>query len=180
MHNAFRGIRTLRLLAFFGALLVFASCSYRAAMDKLPPEERAEFRAHSKVMTSRQIRTYLAKPTPDARAAYLEEIGSAQRFAALDLEDRESVLAGHIRVGMSSEALRFLWGEPYDIKGYVGRYENWFYNGSAYDLAKAPTVNEDFGTVVQVRLIDGRVKWWLETVPTEFDTDDGGDDSFRN
>lgn len=179
MHGAFRGLHTLRLLACCGVLLVLASCSYRAAMNKLPPQERAEFRAQSKLMSSRQIRTYLSKPTPGARAAYLEEIGSAQRFAALDPEDRESVLAGYMRVGMSTEALRFLWGDPYSIEGYRGHYESWYYLGSAFDLAETPTFNNDFSTMVEVYLIDGRVTWWIETVPTDIETDDG-DSGRRN
>lgn len=174
MHGAFRGIYTLRLFVFIGVLLFLAGCSYRAAVSKLSPQEQTEFRAHSKVMSPGQVRTYLAKPTPGARTAYLEEIGSTQRFAALDPEDRKSVLAGYIRVGMSTEALRYLWGQPYYIKGYKGHYEYWYYFGSSADLADSITFANDIGTMVEVYLVDGRIKWWLETSPSGIED---GDDS---
>jgi outer membrane protein assembly factor BamE (lipoprotein component of BamABCDE complex) len=173
MRGRVRSIQTLCLVVFIGALLALAGCTYYTAVSKLSPQEQAEFRAHRKLMSAGQVQRYLAQPTPGARAAYLEEIGSAQRFAALDQADREAVLAGYIRTGMSAEALRFLWGYPYSTEGYKDHYEYWYYIGSTMDLAGA-TFGSDAGTMVKVYLLDGRVKWWLETVPTTSD-DDGGE-----
>ena len=172
MRGSVRVVQTLCLVVFVGALLAFAGCTYHAAVSKLPPQEQAEFRAYRKLMSPGQIRAYLAKPAPAARTAYLEEIGMAQRFAALDQEDRESVLAGYVRTGMSAEALRFLWGYPYSTEGHTDHYEYWYYIGSTMDLTGA-TFGTDAGTMVKVYLVDGRVKWWLETVPTT--SDDGGE-----
>ena len=168
MRGSARLVRTLWLVVFIGVLLVLTGCGYYAAVNNLAPQEQAEFRAYSKLMSPGQARAYLAKPTPGARVAYLEEIGIAQRFAALDPADRESVLAGYVRKGMSAEALRFVWGRPYTTEGYKNHYEYWYYIGSTMDLA-GPTLETDVGTMVKVYLVDGRVKWWLETVPTSND-----------
>ncbi len=162
----------LRLLSIVSVLFVFTGCAYYAAVNKLSPDEQTEFRIHSKMMSGRQMRTYLAKASAAERSAYLREIGSAQRFEALEAQDRESVLAGYIRKGMSAEALRFLWGEPYSDRGYTGHYEHWYYFGSALDLASRGTSYSEAGTIVDVYLVDNRVKWWLETVPSTLDEED--------
>jgi outer membrane protein assembly factor BamE (lipoprotein component of BamABCDE complex) len=97
------------------------------------------------------------------RAAYLEEIGSAQRFAALDQADRESVLAGQVRTGMSAEALQFLWGRPFYTEGYVGHHEYWYYVESPVELADSTQSVTRYGlNLVRVYLVDGRVEWWIE------------------
>lgn len=156
-------------------LVILGGCTYQAALERLSPAERATFRAQSKLMNTAQAHTYLAKPTAAERAAYLEEIGSAQRFRALEPQDRQAVLGGYPREGMSAEALRFLWGEPYYTDGYTGHYEHWYYLGSAFSLADHGNHYGDAGTRVEVYLVDGRVAWWLEFVPsTNDDAEDGG------
>jgi hypothetical protein len=145
-------------------------------VQQLPLPERTAFRAYSKVMTSGQAHAYLHKPTATERTAYLEALGIAQRFQALNPQDREAVLAGSPRQGMSAEALRFLWGEPHYTIGYTGRHEHWYYQGSTFWLAKYGNSPTWGGTQVQVSLADGRVEWWLEFVPTDQDPGDGGCD----
>lgn len=157
-----------RITSVAGLLVGLAGCAYTAAVKQLPPEERTAFRAYSKIMTSGQARTYLAQGTPAARTAYLEQIGVAQRFRGLDPVDRESVLNGYIRRGMSADALRFLWGHPYYTRGHTGHYEYWQYLGSAFNLADRGNSYTE-GTVVIVYLVDDRVDWWFETLPTGID-----------
>jgi hypothetical protein len=168
----------LYCMGLAGLLVALAGCSYRAALERLSPEERNEFYAYRMVMTSSQTRTYLAHETPAARAAYLRNIGLAQRFQGLESLDQESVLAGYIRKGMSSEALRFLWGYPYYIKGNRGHYEYWYYLGSAFDLADRGNSYTEAGTVVTVYLVDNKVDWWIETTPSGIDKG-GSDDVIR-
>jgi hypothetical protein len=161
----------LRLTGTVAALAILAGCTYQAAIERLPPAERATFRAQSKLMSSAQVRTYLAKPTAAERAAYLEAIGTAQRFQALEPQDRQAVLAGYPREGMSAEAMRFLWGEPYYTNGYTGHYEHWYYRGSAFSLANHGSPY-NAGTWVDVYMVAGRVSWWLEFVPSTNDDAD--------
>jgi hypothetical protein len=165
--------RFLRVASMVGVLMVLAGCAYQAAVQRLPPEERTAFRAYSQIMTSGQARTYLAQDTPAARAAYLQQIGIAQRFQSLAPLDQQSVLDGYIRKGMSAEALRFLWGEPYYTRGYTGHHEYWHYLGSAYALADRGNSYTQAGTIVIVYLVDDKVDWWFETMPTGIDK--GGD-----
>jgi hypothetical protein len=157
-----------------GTLIVLSGCAYQAAVQRLPPEERTAFRAYSKIMTTGQARTYLAQETPAARAAYLQQIGVAQRFHDLTPLDQDAVLDGYIRKGMSADALRFLWGYPYHTRGYTGHYEYWHYLGSAFNLADRGNSYTQAGTVVIVHLVDDKVDWWLETTPTGIDK--GGSD----
>jgi hypothetical protein len=155
----------LYCIGIVGAIMIITGCAYEAAVQQLPPEERTALHAYSKVMTSGQVRTYLAKGTAAERADYLNTIGVAQRFQALDPQDREAVLAGYIREGLSADALRFLWGEPYYTRGYPGHYEYWFYQGSSMELADyGSSASISGGTKVQVSLVDGRVEWWLDYV----------------
>jgi hypothetical protein len=156
-------------------IILIAGCTYQAAIRNLPPTEQQEFRAYSKVMTARQVRTYLARETAAARAAYLDEIGVTQRFQVLTAQDRASVLAGHIRKGMSTEALYFLWGKPYDTTGRSGHYEYWFYLGSSMALAETGNQHNNWGNQVQVLLVDGQVNDWMDFVPTQQDPGDAGD-----
>jgi hypothetical protein len=162
----------LRITAILGTIAMLAGCAYQAAIKQLPPAEQAVFRAHSKVMTPAQARTYLSKATAAERAAYLEAIGTAQRFQALEPQDREAVLSGFIRKGMSANALLFLWGQPYTTEGRTGHYEWWNYRGPAFALADRGTSYNDAGTIVIVYLVDGRVDWWFETIPST-SADDG-------
>jgi len=165
----------LCFLGLAGLLLASAGCSYQAALQRLSPDERSEFWAYHQLMTAPQVRTYLAQETPAARAAYLHQIGLAQRFQNLEPLDREAILAGYIRKGMSAEALHFLWGYPYKSKGHVGHYEYWYYLGSMFDLASRGNAYTQAGTVVIVYLVDQRVDWWLETIPTHIDPGESGD-----
>ena len=94
-------------------IVVLTGCTYTTAVQQLSLAEQAEFHTYKKVMTAAQARAYVAKASATERTAYVREIGLAQRFAALDPLDREAVQSGFPRVGMSAEALRFVWGEPY-------------------------------------------------------------------
>jgi hypothetical protein len=165
----------LWLAGMVSAIVVIAGCAQQAAIRNLPPTEQQEFRAYRNVMTSRQVRSYLSRETAAARAAYLREIGAVQRFQSLTAQDRQSVLAGHIRKGMSAEALHFLWGEPYYTEGRPGQYESWFYLGSSMDLAGTGNQLRNLGSQVQVVLVDGQVNEWMDFVPTQQDPGDTGD-----
>jgi hypothetical protein len=169
-------------------LLLLAGCSYQAALHRLSADEQVDFRIYSKAMTPQQARTYLAHETAAERSAYLEQLGLQQRFQALAAEDRQLVLAGDIRPGMSPEAVFFLWGIPYKMAGNVprtygsfyrrgdakgqarpqqrpGRYEDWYYLGSPLALMQSGNVYGDASTMVRVHFVDDRVVWWLEFVP---------------
>ncbi|MGQ4810308.1 hypothetical protein NKDENANG_03765 [Candidatus Entotheonellaceae bacterium PAL068K] len=168
--------RMQRILCWVGVVgaMAITACTYEAAVQRLALTEQAEFRAYSKVMTSKQARTYLAKATAAERTTYLDEIGIAQRFQALEPQEREVVLAGGLpRKGMSAEAMRFLWGEPYEAVGHTDHYEHWFYLGSSVALADYVTPYHRGGTMVEVYLVNGRVAWWLEVVPTDEEGNDG-------
>jgi hypothetical protein len=170
-----KGLR--RLLQFVGkvsAIMLIVGCAYQEAIRNLTPTEQQEFRAYSKVMTAKQVRTYLARETAATRAAYLNEIGMTQRFQALTAQDRESVLAGYIRKSMSAEALHFLWGEPYKTKGRPGHYENWFYRGSSVSLAETGDQHHNLGNQVRVLLVDGRVDDWADFVTSTINDNTGG------
>ena len=97
-----------------GTIMVLTGCiyNYDAAVRQLSPPEQAEFHTYRKIMTGAQTHTYLAKTSAAERTAYLQKIGLVQRFQRLDPIDRETVQNGFPRVGMSAEALRFVWGEP--------------------------------------------------------------------
>lgn len=167
-----RGQQMLRFAAVVVAIVVLTSCTYEAAIRQLPPPERETFRIYSKAMTGAQIRTYLAKGTAAERTAYLEAIGITQRFQALAPQDREVVLAGFVpRKGMSADALRFLWGEPYYTKGHNGHYEYWYYLGPFMELAAHGNVYSKAGVRVEVYLVAGRVDSWIEFAP-DTDSDD--------
>jgi hypothetical protein len=152
-------------------LIVLVGCAQQAAIRRLTPTEQQEFRAYSKVMTAKQVRAYLARETTASRAAYLDEIGVSERFQALTAQDQKSVLAGYIRKGMSAEALHFLWGDPYYTKGRPGYYEHWFYQGPSVALAETGNQRYNFGSQVQVIMINGQVDGWLDFIPSHDDDD---------
>ncbi len=165
-----------RLLGVMVAIAVLTGCAYDQAVNSLSPAEQNAFRAYRKVIPSSQARTYLSKPSAAERSAYLQEIGAQQRFEALDPLDRESVLNGYIRKGMSAEALRFLWGTPVDTEGTFGKEEYWVYRGQYNDLLDHGNQFID-ATRVRVHLVDGRVKWWFQD---EFDIhEDAGEPDIR-
>jgi hypothetical protein len=161
-------------LGMFGILVLLSGCIYQQVKN-LPPDEQAEFQVYRKVMNAPQMRTYLSKATAAERDTYLEAIGLAQRFEALDDEDRDAVQAGYIRKDMSAEALRFLWGRPTKTSGHTGHYEHWYYYGSVPTLIEKGSQWQDAGTLVDVYLVDSQVKWWLEMVPPDVDRDDSSE-----
>lgn len=147
-------------------IMMLSSCTYDAAVRRLSLAEQAEFHTYSKVMTVGQTRAYLAKATAAERTAYLSQIGLAQRFQALDPLDREAVRNGFPRVGMSADALLFVWGEPYYTKGDARRYAHWYYLGSSFALGAHGNQYHSFGTRVDVNLIDGQVVAWVDFTPS--------------
>ena len=121
-------------------------------------------------MTGTQTRTYLAKTTAAERTAYLSQIGLAQRFQRLDPTDREAVQSGAPRVGMSADALLFVWGEPAEMVGDGRRYSRWHYMGSS--LGRSPNYHPwEASNRVEVYLANGKVLGWVDTLPI----DHGGD-----
>jgi len=163
----------LRLVWLLGVITALASCTYEAQVQRLTPAEQAEFRAYRHVMTAPQARTYLAKATMAERTAYARELGLVQRFQALAAQDREAILVGYPIRGMSIEAMRFLWGEPYAQTGRTNHYEHWYYVGSSVSLATSGNQPSDFGNWVEVYFEAGRVAWWVELIPST--NDDGSD-----
>jgi hypothetical protein len=161
----------------FGLLVIATSCSYDAAMQRLPPPEQAEFRAYRNVMSASQAWTYLGKASPAERQAYAREIGVAQRLQALDPQDREAVLLGYPRQGMSAEALMFLWGDPAYKRGDARHYAQWHYSGSPMSLTVRGSDPYVRGNRVMVELVDGHVTSWVDYVPT--DDEKGGNDGDR-
>jgi hypothetical protein len=156
--------------------LVVPSCTYETAVRRLSPPEQAELRLYRHVMTGAHIRTYLAQATAAERTAYLHTIGLAQRFQALDPADQEAVRSGFPRRGMSAEALRFVWGEPYYTAGHAQHAAHWFYLGSSLGLATSGNQYGRIGQQVDVYLVDGRVVGWVDYAPSteEQDNDWGG------
>ena len=160
---------TLWTTGLLGILLVLTGCTstYDTAVRQLSPAEQAEFSLYQQVMTGTQTRTYLAKTTAAERTAYLSEIGLAQRFQALDPSDREAVMGGIPRVGMSAEALLFLWGEPYYTSGDASRYAHWYYLGSSLGLANYGNQYYYSGNRVDVYLVAGQVTGWVDYIPSD-------------
>src|SRR5205807_2023610 len=102
------------------------------AIQRLSPAEQGEFSTYRQVMTGAQTRTYLAKTSAAERTAYLREIGLIQRFQSFDPADRAAVESGAPRVGMSADALRFVWGDPYNTEGDPRRSARWQYLGGSF------------------------------------------------
>src|SRR5881397_2501053 len=154
------------VVVLMGSVMTLNGCTY-AAMHKLSLDEQAEFHLYRKVMTAAQERAYLAKATAAERTAYLREIGLAQRFQALDPLDREAVLGGVPRVGISAEALLFLWGSPYYTAGDAQRYAHWYYLGSSLVLGESGNRYRQSSNRVDVYLVDGHVVGWVDYSPSE-------------
>jgi hypothetical protein len=145
-----------------GSMVMLAGCTYDAAIQRLSPAEQAEFSTYRYVMTTGQIHTYVAQPTAAARTAYLHELGLVQRFQALDPLDQAAIQSGAPRVGMSADALRFLWGEPYNTAGDARRYAHGYYLGSSFNRSSSGYHPWDFGTRVDVYLVAGKVVGWVD------------------
>jgi hypothetical protein len=156
-------------------ITVLTGCTYDAAVQRLSLAEQSEFHTYSKVMTRSQERTYLAKATAAERTAYLSQIGLAQRFQALDPLDRDLVLSGMPQVGMSAEALRFIWGDPYYAAGDARHHAHWHYLGSSLALGESGNRYRDSSSRVDVYLVAGHIVGWVDHSPNS----DGGEDSTR-
>ncbi len=154
------------VVVLMGSIMTLSGCTY-AAMQKLSLDEQAEFHIYQKVMTPSQERAYLAKASAAERTAYLSEIALAQRFQALDPRDREAVMSGGPRVGMSAEALLFLWGSPYYTAGDASRYAHWYYLGSSLGLADYSNQYYNAGNRVDVYLVAGQVTGWVDYIPSD-------------
>jgi hypothetical protein len=160
---------TLWTTGLLGILLVLTSCTatYDTALRALLPAEQAEFSTYRQVMTGAQARTYLAKASAAERTAYLSAFGVVQRWQRLDPLDREAVQSGAPRVGMSADALRFVWGDPAATAGDARQYARWHYLGSS--LGRSQQYHPwDFGNRVEVYLAKGKVVGWVDTVPEDF------------
>jgi len=149
-----------------GALLGLTACTYDAALRHLSPAEQAEFALYHHRMTGGQQHTYLAKASAAERTAYLRELGLVQRFQALDPLDRAAVQGGWPSVGMSAEALRFVWGDPYDTAGDARRYAHWYYLGSSFGRSASGNSPWGFGNRVDVYHVDGKVVGWVDVALT--------------
>jgi hypothetical protein len=154
------------VVVLVGSTMTLSGCTY-AAIQRLSLDEQAEFHIYQKVMTPSHERAYLAKATAAERTAYLREIGLAQRFQALDPVDREAVRGGVPRVGMSAEALLFLWGIPYYTAGDASRYAHWYYLGSSFSLATYGNQYRKSGNRVDVYLVAGHVVGWVDYAPND-------------
>ncbi|ETX03218.1 MAG: hypothetical protein ETSY1_00675 [Candidatus Entotheonella factor] len=165
-------ISQLRFGRLLAAVVLFAAltgCAYHQAVNKLSPQEQSTFRAYQKVINGSQARTYLSKPTPVERQAYLQDIGVVQRFEALDQQDQDAILKGYIRKGMHADALNFLWGRPQRKEGNTGKWEHWFYSGHISDLVAYGNSPYNAGTSVEVFLVDNQVEWWFEGATESID-----------
>jgi hypothetical protein len=157
-----------------GSIVVLAGCTYDAALQRLSPAEQAEFSIYRHVMTTGQVRTYVAQPTTAARTSYLQELGLVQRFEALDPFDQAAIRSGAPRAGMSADALRFLWGEPYATAGDARRYAHWHYLGSSFTRNPSGYRPWDFGNRVDVYLVAGKVVGWVDVPPSTIDRSGAG------
>jgi hypothetical protein len=158
-----------------GTITVLTGCTYDTAVQRLSLPEQSEFYTYNKVMTPSQVRTYLAKATAAERTAYLSEVGLAQRLQALDPVDRDLVMSGLPRAGMSAEALLFVWGDPYYTAGDARRYAHWYYLGSSLALGVSGNRYRDSSSRVDVYLVAGHVVGWVDYSPSS----EGGEDSSR-
>src|SRR5215813_9558343 len=149
-----------------GLMVVLAGCTYDAAIQRLSPAEQAEFALYRHVMTAGQAHTYIAQPTTAARTAYLQELGLVQRFQALAPLDQEGIRSGSLKVGMSADALLFLWGEPYSTAGDARRYARWHYLGSSLNRSSSGYRPWDVGNRVEVYLVAGKVEGWVDVTPS--------------
>ena len=156
-----------------GAMVVLAGCTYDARLRQLSPAEQAEFFIYNNAMTTGQAHTYLAQPSAAARTAYLQKLGLIQRFQRLDPLDQAAIRSGAPRVGMSAEALWFLWGEPYSTAGDARRYAHWYYLGSSLNRGISGYRPWDFSNRVDVYLVANKVVGWVDIPPSTLARDGG-------
>lgn len=158
-------------------LPLLAGCVSDSAIRQLSLPEQSEFYVYRKIMTLGQERAYLAKANATERAAYLREQGLAQRFQALEAQDRDAVLSGWPYPGMSLEALRFVWGEPYSTDGDARRSAHWHYLGSSFARGNTGNSPGNAGNRVDVYLVAGKVVGWVDVAPSN--DEDNGDSGSR-
>ena len=162
-----------RIGVLLSLVVVLAGCTYDAAIQRLSPAEQAEFGLYRHIMTASQVHTYVAQPTAAARTAYLQQLGLVQRFQALDPLDQEAIRSGVPRVGMSADALLFLWGEPYNTAGDARRYAHWYYLGSSFTRSASGYHPWDVGNRVDVYLVGGKVVGWVDVPTSRIAMNDG-------
>jgi len=162
-----------RIGVLLSVVVVLAGCTYDAAIQRLSPAEQAEFVLYRHVMTASQVRTYVAQPTAAARTAYLQTSGLVQRFQELDPLDQEAIRSGAPRVGMSADALLFLWGEPYYTAGDARRYAHWYYLGSSVIRSSSGYHPWDFNNRVDVYLVGGKIVGWVDVPTSRIAMNDG-------
>jgi hypothetical protein len=154
--------------------MVLTGCAYDAAVRQLSLAEQAEFHLYKKVMTPAQARAYLARASAAERTAYLREVGLAQRFEALDAPDRAAVQSGFPRVGMSADALLFVWGEPHYTEGDARQAAHWHYLGSSLALGASGNQHSNSGNRVDVYIVAGRIAGWVDYALSTEEPDDWG------
>jgi hypothetical protein len=159
---------------FLGTLVILTGCAYDATMRQLSLAEQAEWHLYKNVMTPAQARAYVAQASAAARTAFLRQVGLTQRFEALDPLDRAAVQSGFPRVGMSAEALRFVWGEPDYTDGDARRSAHWHYRGSSLALGAAGHQPSTVGSRVDVYLVAGKIMGWVDYAPSTDEPDDWG------
>ena len=76
-------------------------------------------------------------------------------------------MGGMPRVGMSAEALLFLWGSPYYTAGDASRYAHWYYLGSSLGLANYGNQYYYSGNRVDVYLVAGHIEGWVDYIPSD-------------
>jgi hypothetical protein len=155
-------------------LVGLTACSYDTAVRQLSPAEQSEWSLYRHRLTGWQARAYLAKASAAERTAYLRALGLPQRFAALDPLDQQAVRSGWPRVGMSAEALLFVWGEPYYTEGDARRSAHWYYLGSSFELGAYGNQYNNSGNRVDVYLTNGKVMGWVEGPRPDDDKGDSG------
>ena len=151
-----------RMGLLLGVWAMGTGCTSDAALQRLSPPEQAEFFLYRNAMTGTQEHTYLAKATAAERTAYLAAIGLAQRFQALEAFDQEAIRSGVPRVGMSADALLFLWGEPSHTAGDARRSAHWYYLGSSFTRSSSGYHPWEVGNRVDVYLVGGKVEGWVD------------------
>ena len=68
---------------------------------------------------------------------------------------------------MSTEALLFLWREPYYTSGDASRYAHWYCLGSSLGLADYGNQYYNSGKGVDVYLVAGQITGWVDYSPSD-------------
>ena len=89
--------------------------------EKLEPREQAHMRAVEVFMSKEQVKAYYKGKTPEARDAFLKEIGVWDRFYTYDDAERALIIAGEVKVGWDQDQLYMAWGAPWSKNRLTGR-----------------------------------------------------------